>query len=315
METTRLKRFAQFARRSLLEQVAAKLRFVLAESGAARRESAEAVAKLEEAIKNHGKDQIIDRVAYTWFNRFCALRFMDVKRYTGVGVVSPALGQFQPEILTEAKMGHIDEELAPEKIRRHIFALLDGQTTSPDPQGEAYRLLVASVCNSLHRAMPFLFQRINDYTELLMPDDLLSGDSILAYTREAMTPDACENVEVIGWLYQYYISEKKDAVFEGLKKNKKVTPDNIPAATQLFTPHWIVRYLAENSVTDGICKVLINKKDRTVIGVHMIGSYVSEMIVSACMMIEMQMRAEDVQEIIFPHPTVCEIIREAVFKL
>jgi type II restriction/modification system DNA methylase subunit YeeA len=96
--------------------------------------------------------------------------------------------------------------------------------------------------------MPFLFQRIDDYTELLMPDDLLSGNSILAYTREAMTPDACEDVEVIGWLYQFYISEKKDEVFDGLKKNKKITPENIPAATQLFTPHWIVRYLVENSL-------------------------------------------------------------------
>jgi len=83
---------------------------------------------------------------------------------------------------------------------------------------------------------------------LLMPDDLLTGNSILAYTREAMTPDACEDVEVIGWLYQFYISEKKDEVFDGLKKNKKITPENIPAATQLFTPHWIVRYLVENSL-------------------------------------------------------------------
>jgi type II restriction/modification system DNA methylase subunit YeeA len=81
-----------------------------------------------------------------------------------------------------------------------------------------------------------------------MPDDLLSGNSILAYTREAMTPDACQDVEVIGWLYQFYISEKKDAVFEGLKKNEKISPDNIPAATQLFTPHWIVRYLLDNSL-------------------------------------------------------------------
>ncbi|MDZ7783109.1 MAG: DNA methyltransferase [Halioglobus sp.] len=119
---------------------------------------------------------------------------------------------------------------------------------SQDPQGEAYRLLVVAACNYWHKAMPFLFQRIDDYTELLMPDDLLSGNSILAYTREAMTPDACEDVEVIGWLYQFYISEKKDQVFAGLKKNKKITPENIPAATQLFTPHWIVRYLVENSL-------------------------------------------------------------------
>ncbi len=278
METAKLKKFAQFARRSLLEQVSAKLKLVLAENSAARRESTEAIKKLEEAIKSHGKEQVIERVAYIWFNRFCALRFMDVNRYTRIGVVSPAEGQFQPEILAEAKMGHIDEEMVHDKVRQQIFALLDGKAPSRDPQGEAYRLLVVAACNFWNKAMPFLFQRIDDYTELLMPDDLLSGNSILAYTREAMTPELCGaepvgsgkwkvdsnsdsshsplstlhsnagGVEVIGWLYQFYISEKKDEVFDGLKKNKKITPENIPAATQLFTPHWIVRYLVENSL-------------------------------------------------------------------
>jgi len=256
METLKLKRFAQYARRSLLEQVSAKLKLVLAENSAARRERAEAIKKLEEAIKGHGKEQVIERVAYIWFNRFCALRFMDVNRYNRVNVVSPAdPGQFQPEILAEAKMGHIDDEMVHDKVRQQVFALLDGKAPSRDPQGEAYRLLVVAACNFWNKAMPFLFQRIDDYTELLMPDDLLSGNSILAYTREAMTPDACKDpkteepiVEVIGWLYQFYISEKKDEVFDGLKKNKKITPENIPAATQLFTPHWIVRYLVENSL-------------------------------------------------------------------
>ncbi|WP_430228634.1 BREX-1 system adenine-specific DNA-methyltransferase PglX [Nitrosomonas communis] len=248
METAKLKRFAQFARRSLMEQVSAKLKLVLAENSAARRENLNAIKKLEEAIKEHSKEQVVERVAYIWFNRFCALRFMDVNRYTHIGVVSPAEGQFQPEILAEAKMGHIDEEMVHDKVRQHIFALLDGKAPSRDPQGEAYRLLVVAACNFWNKVMPFLFQRIDDYTELLMPDDLLSGNSILAYTREAMTPDACEDVEVIGWLYQFYISEKKDEVFDGLKKNKKIIPENIPAATQLFTPHWIVRYLVENSL-------------------------------------------------------------------
>ena len=254
MDTARLKRFAQYARRALLEQVSAKLNLVLAEDSAARRESPEAVQALEKALAPQpkqtpaeAKNQLIDRVAYTWFNRFCALRFMDVNRYTRAGVVSPAVGQFQPEILADAKMGHVDEDM-PEATRQKVFALLNGTAPSPDPQGEVYRLLVVAACNAWYKAMPFLFERINDYTELLMPDDLLSGTSILAYTREAMTPDACENVEVIGWLYQFYISEKKDEVFNGLKKNKKITPENIPAATQLFTPHWIVRYLVENSL-------------------------------------------------------------------
>ena len=248
METAKLKKFAQFARRSLIEQVTAKLKLVLAEENPARRERPQVIKKLEDAVAEQGKAQVIEQVAYIWFNRFCALRFMDVNRYNRLGIVSPADGQFQPEILADAKMGQIDEEMVAEATRRRIFAFLDGKTPSQDPQGEVYRLLVVAACNHWHSAMPFLFERIDDYTELLMPDDLLSGSSILAHTREAMTPDACEDVEVIGWLYQFYISEKKDQVFEGLKKNQKITPADIPAATQLFTPHWIVRYLVENSL-------------------------------------------------------------------
>ena len=205
METAKLKKFAQFARRSLIEQVSAKLNLVLAEGSAARREQPKAIADLEKQLQEHDREQVIERIAYTWFNRFCALRFMDVNRYTRIGVVSPAEGQFQPEILAEAKMGHIDEEMVSEKIRQQIFALLNGTAPSRDPQSEAYRLLVVAACNDFHRVMPYLFERIADFTELLMPDDLLSGNSILAYTRETMTPDACGDVEVIGWLYQFYI--------------------------------------------------------------------------------------------------------------
>lgn len=248
MDTSKLKKFAQYARRTLLDQVSGKLDVVLAPQSAARRERAQVVAELEKLISNSGREYVEERVAYTWFNRFCALRFMDVNRYTRIGVVSPAEGQFQPEILAEAKMGHMDEEMVPSQIRQKILDLLAGRAPSNDSQGEAYRLLVVAACDAWHQSMPFLFERIDDYTELLMPDDLLSGNSILAYTREAMTPDACKDVEVIGWLYQFYISEKKDAVFEGLKKNQKITPENIPAATQLFTPHWIVRYLVDNSL-------------------------------------------------------------------
>jgi hypothetical protein len=249
MDTSKLKRFAQFARRSLIEQVTSRLNLVLQSESMARREYGEAIADLEKEIKSSSKEQVIDRVAYVWFNRFCALRFMDVNRYTKIGVLSPAEGQFQPEILAEAKMGHIDEDLVADAVvRDRIFALLNGTSPSPDPQTEAYRSLIVSVCNHFYKAMPYLFDRIANYTELLMPDDLLSGNSILAYTREAMTPDVCKDVEAIGWLYQFYISEKKDEVFDGLKKNRKITPENIPAATQLFTPNWIVRYLVENSL-------------------------------------------------------------------
>lgn len=249
MDTSKLKRFAQHARRLLRDQVKAKMALVLAADSAARRESLEAVKELEEQIRQASQEQVLDKVAYTWFNRFCALRYMDLNGYNKVRVVSPAdESQFQPEILADAKQGHINETRVPDKTRQRVDALLSGQSTSNDPQQEAYRLLVVAECNAFHQAMPYLFERIADYTELLMPDDLLSGNSVLAYTREAMTPDACQDVEVIGWLYQFYISEKKDQVFEGLKKNQKITPENIPAATQLFTPHWIVRYLVENSL-------------------------------------------------------------------
>jgi len=248
METTKLKKFAQYARRYLIEQVSAKLKLVLAKDSAARRENPKAVAELEKQIHKSSQEQVIEKVAYIWFNRFSALRFMDVNRYSRIGVVSPAEGQLQPEILAEAKMGHMDEDMIPANTREQVFALLAGTIPSRDPQAEAYRFLVVAVCNDYHKMMPFLFERIADYTYLLMPDDLLSGSSILAYTREAMTPEVCQDVEVIGWLYQFYISEKKDDVFEGLKQNKKIAPENIPAATQLFTPHWIVRYLVENSL-------------------------------------------------------------------
>ncbi|NBK98942.1 MAG: BREX-1 system adenine-specific DNA-methyltransferase PglX [Erysipelotrichia bacterium] len=249
METTKLKRFASHARKLLRDTVSTKLSFVLDQNSSARRENPSAVKQLEDEISKTSKDQVIEKVAYIWFNRFVALRFMDANNYTKINVVSPEPSQFQPSILADAKMGHIDDDIVRDaKTREKIQALLANQTPSHDPQGESYKFLVVAACNYYNQAMPFLFEKISDYTELLMPDDLLSGDSILAYTREAMTPDVCSDVEVIGWLYQFYIAEKKDEVFDGIKKNKKVTPENIPAATQLFTPNWIVRYMVQNSL-------------------------------------------------------------------
>lgn len=248
MDTAALKKFAQSARRSLVEQVATKMRVVLAKDSLARREHSAAVSKLEALIQEHDEDYVVEKIAYIWFNRFSALRFMDVNHYTSVGIVSPVEGQSQPEILAEAKMGHIDPEIVPPAIRQRIQDLLGNKVPSANPQAEAYRLLLVAACNTWYQAMPFLFQKIDDYTELLLPEDLLSEQSILTQLRSVMTEESCQDVEIIGWLYQFYISEKKDEVFDGLKKNKKITPENIPAATQLFTPHWIVRYLVENSL-------------------------------------------------------------------
>lgn len=249
MDTRILRQFAQQARIALIEQVTAKMEQVLPANSAARRENSAAVAELEKAIDSTSQEQVIEKVAYTWFNRFCALRFMDVNDYTRIRVVSPADdSQIQPEILADAKMGHIDINRVPERTRDRVQALLNNSAASHDPEQEAYRLLLVAECNHFSQAMPYLFERITDYTELLLPDDLLSANSVLTATRAALTSDHCQDVEVIGWLYQFYISEKKEEVLAGVKKNRKLTPETIPAATQLFTPHWIVRYLVENSL-------------------------------------------------------------------
>lgn len=248
MDTNGLKKFAQSARNLLIDQVTARLDMVLAEGAPARREHPKATAKLE-AAANSNRAQVIEHAAYTWFNRFTALRFMDVTGLTNPRVVSPADGATRPEILAEAMAGNL-----PDRARPEIAEYLNGTRPAHDGQAEAYRLLLIHACNEWHGAMPYMFERADmldraeDYTELLIPDDLLSPDSILARLRDVMTEEACQDVEIIGWLYQFYISEKKDQVFAGLKKNQKITAENIPAATQLFTPHWIVRYLVENSL-------------------------------------------------------------------
>ena len=245
MDTNRLKRFAQDARRDLQKIVKALLPLALAENSAARREKPQAVAELKKALKKQGDEALIDKIAYTWFNRFCALRFMDVMGYNSIRIVSPLPGHFQPEILEEAKGGNIDETfVADSKYRARIKGLLDGSIPAVDGQAEAYKLLLVSACNAYNKVMPFLFQKIDDYTELLLPDDLMKENSILMKTRDALTEDvAADGVEVIGWLYQFYISEKKDEVM-----GKTVKTEDIPAATQLFTPDWIVRYLVQNSL-------------------------------------------------------------------
>ncbi len=256
MDTAPLKSFATRARTDLITEVSAGIRRVLAPASWERVEQPGAVAALEKAVAaagggEAGRAAIADKVAYTWFNRIIALRFMDANGYTGVGVVSPARGQQggQPEILAEAKRGTIDTTVVTNKSTvETVMGLLDGTRRSDDPQGEAYAYLLAEYCRHWNRAMPFMFEREGDYTELLIPANLLADDSVLARAVATLTEDVCQDVEVIGWLYQFYISERKEEVFAGFKKNKKAGAAEIPAATQLFTPHWIVRYLVENSL-------------------------------------------------------------------
>jgi hypothetical protein len=256
METAPLKSFATWARTTLIAEVSARLAVVLAPGSSERVENPNAVTDLERAIRvagggEGGRAAVAEKVAYTWFNRIIALRFMDANGFTGgVGVVSPERGKDsgQPEVLTDAKRGTFDADVVRPATVAAVGALLDGTRRSADPQGEAFALLLAEYCRHWHRAMPFMFEREGDYTELLIPSNLLADDSVISRAVGVLTEEVCADVEVIGWLYQFYISERKDEVFAGFKKNKKAGAAEIPAATQLFTPHWIVRYLVENSV-------------------------------------------------------------------
>lgn len=265
VDYSKLKKFAQYARKLLMEEISSKLESLLSTENSLVRANPQAFNSLKEALENlkkttkdekEAKNALVERVSYIWFNRFCALRFIDLNNFTSMKVVSPLKGEFNPEILASAKAGYIDSEIIfqAEDVQE-IKNLLNGTKTSDDPFTEAYKLLLIGVCKYYSKQMPFLFSMIEDYTQLLIPEDLFSGNSILTLIRENLYPERCvnesdssPNVEVIGWLYQYYISERKDEVFNSFKKGKKALAKDIPAATQLFTPHWIVKYLVENSL-------------------------------------------------------------------
>ena len=192
-------------------------------------------------INDKGYKQVMEEVAYTWFNRFSALRFMEVNGYlpSHVRVFTDEENNFKPQIITEAI--HLDlDGLNMEKV----YELKETEKTE-----ELYKYLLIVQCNALNKILPGMFQKIADYTELLLPDNLLREGSVIQQMIELIPEDDWKDaVQIIGWLYQYYNSEKKDDVFAALKKNVKITKENIPAATQLFTPDWIVRYMVENSL-------------------------------------------------------------------
>ena len=254
MDKNAIKKYAVSARRALIGSVAqrAALYGITAEDvGDARAEvvmgrvlsSTEQRQRrsLIERIRTEGYTAAIEGIAYTWFNRFIALRFMEVNGYlpSRVRVFTDENDAFRPQIMTEA-LDLTMEGLDPQQI----YAFKNAN----DDEG-LFKYLIIAQCNALNAILPRMFQRIGDDTELLFPENLLRDGSVV---HELITripaEDWQDQVQIIGWLYQYYNSEPKDTVFANLKKNIKVTKDTLPAATQLFTPDWIVRYMVENSL-------------------------------------------------------------------
>ncbi|HBW1988268.1 TPA: BREX-1 system adenine-specific DNA-methyltransferase PglX, partial [Klebsiella pneumoniae] len=194
--------------------------------------------RLVKRAREQGFDVLVEHCAYTWFNRLCAIRYMEIQGYLdhGFRMLSHPDNPTGFEVLDHVP--EVAEALLPEKKAQLVEMKLSGN------QDEAiYRELLLTQCHALHRAMPFLFEAVDDEAELLLPDNLTRTDSILRGLVDGIPPEDWEDVEVIGWLYQFYISEKKDAVI-----GKVVKSEDIPAATQLFTPNWIVQYLVQNSV-------------------------------------------------------------------
>ena len=254
IEKNVIKKFAIEARRELLSRVSQRaLKYGISEKelgnpnddsvGGHLLSSTEKSqrAALIKQIQEKGYEQVMEEVAYTWFNRFSALRFMEVNGFlpTRVRVFTDENNAFKPQILTEAIHMELDG-LDMEKVYAYKEA---------NDNDELYKYLLIIQCNALNSVLPGMFQKIADYTELLFPDNLLREGSVVQQMVTLIPEDDWKDaVQIIGWLYQYYNSEKKDDVFAALKKNVKITKENIPAATQLFTPDWIVRYMVENSL-------------------------------------------------------------------
>ena len=198
-------------------------------------------AQLIARIQAKGFAQTMEEAAYTWFNRFIALRFMEVNNYlpSHIRIFSDESGSFKPEVLTDAvnlEIDGLDKTL--------VLELLENQENE-----RLYQYIIITQCNALHEGLPEMFEHIGGWTELLFPKNLLREDSVIAHMVEDIPEaDWQDQVQIIGWLYQYYNTEPKDKVFANLKKNVKISAADIPAATQLFTPDWIVRYMVENSL-------------------------------------------------------------------
>ena len=254
MNKNAIQKFAIWARNELITQVSQRAyQYGIDESGFGdasadtlngRLLTAEEKSQRQELIKQikeKGYKQVMEEVAYTWFNRFIALRFMEVNNYlpSHIRVFSDASGAFKPEILNDVL--HLDlPGLDSGKVAEYI--------ESNDTEA-LYRYLLLTQCNALNSALPVMFERMGGYTEMLLPNNILCQDSVLGHmVSDIPEEDWQDAVQIIGWLYQYYNTELKDDTFAQLKKNVKITKERIPAATQLFTPDWIVRYMVENSL-------------------------------------------------------------------
>ena len=254
MNKNAIQKFAIWARNELIAQVSQRAyQYGIDESGFGdasadtlngRLLTAEEKSQRQELIKQikeKGCKQVMEEVAYTWFNRFIALRFMEVNNYlpSHIRVFSDASGAFKPEILNDVL--HLDlPGLDSGKVAEYI--------ESNDTEA-LYRYLLLTQCNALNSALPVMFERMGGYTEMLLPNNILRQDSVLGHmVSDIPEEDWQDAVQIIGWLYQYYNTELKDDTFAQLKKNVKITKERIPAATQLFTPDWIVRYMVENSL-------------------------------------------------------------------
>lgn len=254
MNKNAIKKYAVWARKELISRVAQKAQQYgiteteMVDAGAdsvnGKVLSAEEMQQrraLIAQINEKGYQQVMEEVAYTWFNRFSALRFMEVNGYlpSHVRVFTDENNAFKPQILAEALHLELDK-----LDKNKVYTLKETEQTE-----ELYKYLLIVQCNALNSILPGMFQTIADYTELLLPDNLLREGSVIEQMISQIPEDNWQDaVQIIGWLYQYYNSEKKDDVFAALKKNVKITKENIPAATQLFTPDWIVRYMVENSL-------------------------------------------------------------------
>ena len=254
MNKNAIQKFAIWARKELIAQVSQRAyQYGIDESGFGdasadtlngRLLTAEEKSQRQELIgriKEKGYKQVMEEVAYTWFNRFIALRFMEVNNYlpSHIRVFSDSTGAFKPEILSDVL--HLElPGLNREKVAEYI--------ESNDTEG-LYRYLLLTQCNALNEALPRMFEKMGGYTELLLPNNILKQDSVLGHMVADIPEEDWQNaVQIIGWLYQYYNTELKDDTFALLKKNVKITKERIPSATQLFTPDWIVRYMVENSL-------------------------------------------------------------------